>query len=89
MLSIDSSGEALAIGARNVELNGFDAARALDLLRRGGITWTFLVPTMIYRLLDLAADREDLPLRTVVYGAAPITPSRLARVPARQSSPPP
>lgn len=28
VLSIDSSGEALAIGARNVELNGFDAARA-------------------------------------------------------------
>lgn len=28
VLSIDSSGDALAIGARNVELNGFDASRA-------------------------------------------------------------
>jgi fatty-acyl-CoA synthase/long-chain acyl-CoA synthetase len=74
---------ALVRGATIVIEPGFDAARALDLLRTGGITWTFLVPTMIYRLLDLidaaTRGREDLPLRTVVYGAAPIAPSRLAR----------
>jgi fatty-acyl-CoA synthase len=70
---------ALVRGATIVIEPGFDAARALDLLRSRGITWTFLVPTMIYRLLDTAADREDLPLRTIVYGAAPIAPSRLAR----------
>ncbi|MCE0766117.1 AMP-binding protein [Pseudonocardia kujensis] len=70
---------ALVRGATVVIEPGFDAGRALDLLRDRGVTWTFLVPTMIYRLLDLARDREDLPLRTVVYGAAPIAPSRLAR----------
>jgi fatty-acyl-CoA synthase len=70
---------ALIRGATIVIEPGFDAARALDLLRSRGITWTFLVPTMIYRLLDTARDREDLPLRTVVYGAAPIAPSRLVR----------
>ncbi|GAA4703112.1 AMP-binding protein [Pseudonocardia yuanmonensis] len=70
---------ALVRGATIVIEPGFDAARALDLLRTRGVTWTFLVPTMIYRLLDLTRDREDLPLRTIVYGAAPIAPSRLAR----------
>jgi fatty-acyl-CoA synthase/long-chain acyl-CoA synthetase len=38
-----------------------------------------MVPTMIYRLLDAAEGRElDLSsLRTILYGAAPITPERL------------
>lgn len=97
---------ALIRGATSVIEPGFDAARTLELLRTRGITWTFLVPTMIYRLLDLAAAPTvgsaehvvgsagsasedvvgsagsasgDLELRTVVYGAAPIAPSRLAR----------
>jgi fatty-acyl-CoA synthase/long-chain acyl-CoA synthetase len=81
---------ALIRGATSVIEPGFDAARTLELLRTRGITWTFLVPTMIYRLLDLAAgsasvsrggsaSAETLELRTVVYGAAPIAPSRLAQ----------
>jgi fatty-acyl-CoA synthase len=48
-------------------------------VRREAITVTFLVPTMIYRLLDSDLTSSDLaPLETVVYGAAPITPARLA-----------
>ncbi|VVE86683.1 class I SAM-dependent rRNA methyltransferase [Pandoraea bronchicola] len=53
VLSIDSSGDALAIGARNVELNGFDAARAewrdadvfktLRALREEGRTFDMIV----------------------------------------------
>ncbi|GAA4797993.1 hypothetical protein GCM10023200_37920 [Actinomycetospora chlora] len=70
---------ALLRGATSVVEPGFDAAGVLDALRTRGITWTFLVPTMIYRLLDLLDGPEPLGLRTVVYGAAPITPDRLAR----------
>ncbi|WP_181781086.1 class I adenylate-forming enzyme family protein [Pseudonocardia pini] len=71
---------ALIRGATTVVEPGFDAARTLELLRTRGITWTFLVPTMIYRLLDLAGHGAPAPaLRTVVYGAAPIAPTRLAR----------
>ncbi|GAA2891623.1 long-chain fatty acid--CoA ligase [Pseudonocardia halophobica] len=75
---------ALIRGATSVIEPGFDAARTLELVRTRGITWTFLVPTMIYRLLDLAAaptvgSAGDVELRTVVYGAAPTAPSRLAQ----------
>jgi fatty-acyl-CoA synthase len=53
-------------------------------VRREAITVTFLVPTMIYRLLDSALALSDLaPLETVVYGAAPIAPARLAEAIAR------
>ena len=70
---------ALIRGATSVIETGFDAGRVLDAIRSRGITWTFLVPTMIYRLLDAVDGPETFGLRTVVYGAAPITPSRLAR----------
>ena len=69
---------ALIRGATSVIEEGFDAASVLDQLRDNGITWTFLVPTMIYRLLDAAGGQAEHRLRTVVYGAAPIAPSRLA-----------
>ncbi|MCW0214927.1 MAG: AMP-binding protein [Pseudonocardia sp.] len=73
---------ALVRGATCVIRDGFDATEALGLLRGAGITWTFLVPTMIYRLLDVAGEHGgdgELALRTIVYGMAPIAPSRLAR----------
>ncbi|HEY0813128.1 MAG TPA: AMP-binding protein [Pseudonocardia sp.] len=60
----------------------FDADRVLDAVTRDGITFLFMVPTMIYRVLDRAAARgiaaADLAsLRTILYGAAPITLERL------------
>jgi len=70
-------------GALIVLTDGFDAGEAVRLLDRHGITWTFLVPTMIYRILDeLAARSSDAwaaatALRTIAYGAAPISPARL------------
>ncbi|MEJ2862140.1 AMP-binding protein [Actinomycetospora flava] len=70
---------ALLRGATSVIEPGFDADAVLSALRGRGITWTFLVPTMLYRLLDLLDGPEAFGLRTVVYGAAPITPDRLAR----------
>jgi fatty-acyl-CoA synthase/long-chain acyl-CoA synthetase len=69
---------ALIRGATSVIEPGFDAERVLEMLRDNGITWTFLVPTMLYRLLDAAGGSAEHALRTVVYGAAPIAPSRLA-----------
>jgi fatty-acyl-CoA synthase len=57
----------------------FDPGQVLDLIERERITFTFMVPTMIYRLLD-RAEAQDLDLsslRTLLYGAAPITVERL------------
>lgn len=58
---------------------GFDATDVLDIMDRHDITWTFAVPTMIYRMLDVAVATGARPasLRTVQYGAAPISPERL------------
>ncbi len=60
----------------------FDPLAVLDAISRDKVTWTFMVPTMIYRVLD-AYDpaRHDLrSLRTLVYGAAPIARVRLKEV---------
>jgi fatty-acyl-CoA synthase len=58
---------------------GFEAEGTLRLMESEGITWTFAVPTMIYRLLDAAEATGIRPkaLRTIQYGAAPISPERL------------
>jgi fatty-acyl-CoA synthase len=57
----------------------FDPDRALDLIGAGAVTFTFMVPTMIYRLLDRTPGRnlQASVLRTILYGAAPITLERL------------
>jgi fatty-acyl-CoA synthase len=59
----------------------FDPDQVLGLIAGGTITFTFMVPTMIYRLLDRAAGRDlsASALRTILYGAAPITRERLAQ----------
>ena len=70
---------ALAQGACTTVTQGFAADEALGLIADRGISWTFAVPTMIYRLLDeLAAGEYDVSsLETLVYGAAPMKPERL------------
>jgi fatty-acyl-CoA synthase len=59
--------------------NGFDADAAIERMRNDRITYLFVVPTMLYRLLDaLERDGGGIPsLRTVLYGAAPVNPERL------------
>jgi len=59
----------------------FDPDEVLERIERDRITFTFMVPTMIYRLLDRAdAQHRDLSsLRTLLYGAAPIALERLAQ----------
>jgi len=66
-------------GGRIVLTEGFRPEVFLDLVQEKRITWTFMVPTMIYALLDYPdLGRFDLSsLRTVVYAAAPILVNRL------------
>ena len=66
-------------GAHHLLEAGFDADTVLDRIDRDRATFLFMVPTMIYRVLDAAERREvDLSsLRTILYGAAPITRERL------------
>ncbi len=58
---------------------GFDPEKFFALVARHRITTTFLVPTMIYVLLDHPGLRSaDLSsLQTIFYGASPMSPARL------------
>lgn len=73
-------GPVLLRGGSIVIVNGFDPERLLATIDDERITATFLVPTMLYVLLDHpSAGRHDLSsLQTVIYGAAPMSPGRLA-----------
>lgn len=70
---------ALLAGGTVVLRAEFEADRALRDIETHGITWTFMVPTMIYRLLDSSdLDARDVSsLETLVYGAAPMKTERL------------
>lgn len=58
---------------------GFKSTQTAEKIEEAGITWTYLVPTMIYRLLDHPdlESAETSSLESLVYGAAPMTPARL------------
>ena len=60
---------------------GFDAGTVLERIAGDRITFVFMVPTMIYRVLDRAAGRglDFSSLRTLLYGAAPMAVEKLAR----------
>jgi fatty-acyl-CoA synthase len=66
-------------GGKIVLQAGFKAPDFLAAVERHRITATFLVPTMIYMLLEeqrrMRADLSSL--ETVIYGGAPISPARL------------
>jgi fatty-acyl-CoA synthase len=78
-----SAGYALSAGmirgAHATITQGFDAGAFLTHLEEDEITWSWMVPTMIYRVLDHerleATDVSSL--ETLVYGAAPIARERL------------
>jgi fatty-acyl-CoA synthase len=59
----------------------FTPQKLLAYIMRERITATFLVPTMIYRVLDEPTLRQyDVSsLQTIIYGAAPMSPTRLAQ----------
>jgi fatty-acyl-CoA synthase len=57
----------------------FDPERVIDTIKRHRITGTMLVPTMIYILLDMLHDSADMSsLEVLYYGAAAMSPARLA-----------
>lgn len=69
----------LLIGAKITIAPRFDPGELLRQIEEEGVTWTFMVPTMIYRVLDHpeVKTRDLSGLRTIFYGAAPITAARL------------
>ena len=57
---------------------GFDAAAFAAEVARCGATHTYLVPTMLFRILEAGIRPQDVPtLTTIGYGAAPIPPDRV------------
>jgi fatty-acyl-CoA synthase len=66
-------------GGTVVLQSGFDPQEWADAVARERINFVFAVPTMLYALLDSGVARAaDLSsLRTLLYGAAPMTPSRI------------
>jgi fatty-acyl-CoA synthase len=66
-------------GATHFVERKFDPQLVLNRIDHDKITLTFMVPTMIYRVMDQIEDRtyDFTSLRTIVYGAAPITTERL------------
>ncbi|MGB8223558.1 MAG: AMP-binding protein [Polyangiales bacterium] len=69
----------LQSGGAFVALQGFTPDLFFDAIERHKITSTFLVPVMIYPLLDHPrAKTADLSsLETLFYGASPMSPTRL------------
>ena len=65
----------LASGARYVIMPSFDPARFLELIERERCTMTMVVPTMVQMLARVpeAKTRDLSSLKSVSYGAAPIT----------------
>lgn len=68
-------------GALHIIEQKFDPARVLTHLKDYPVTMLFMVPTMLYRMLDVMEQQPSPPyfpkLRTILYGAAPITVARL------------
>ncbi|MFJ8816555.1 class I adenylate-forming enzyme family protein [Amycolatopsis thermoflava] len=63
---------------------GFDPHRFAAEATAQRATHTYLVPTMLYRLLEAGLDRSDLPgLTSIGYGAAPISPDRVVELVGR------
>ena len=75
----------LMSGACNVTLNEANLAEFCRVVERERATCTFVVPTLLYRLLDLAeATNSDLSsLQNIFYGAAPMSPGRLKQLQGR------
>ena len=66
-------------GGTVVLQTGFDAEQWLAAVQAHRINYVFTIPTVLYALLDHGGlDRFDLSsLETVVYGASPMSPSRI------------
>jgi long-chain acyl-CoA synthetase len=68
-------------GATTILVSEFDAVAVLELLERRRVTNAVLVPTMLQLLTAVpgAAERDYSALRSIAYGASPITTPLLKR----------
>jgi acyl-CoA synthetase (AMP-forming)/AMP-acid ligase II len=66
-------------GGTHILQQGFQPKKFCETVEKEKVTFAFLVPTMIYSLLDFPdLQLYDLSsLRTLIYGAAPMAPSRI------------
>jgi acyl-CoA synthetase (AMP-forming)/AMP-acid ligase II len=71
----------ISVGARQLILPKFEPEAALELIERERCSITFLVPTMIQLLVDhpTARQRDLRSLKTIYYGAAPLSEATLRR----------
>lgn len=69
----------LFVGGTTLTMNQVDLVRWMDLVQSERVTHSFLVPTALYRLLDIQKQqpRDLSSLRTLVYGAAPMSPAKM------------
>jgi acyl-CoA synthetase (AMP-forming)/AMP-acid ligase II len=69
-------------GGATYTLNTADLAGWCEAVQREGITHSLMVPTLLYRLLDMnSGGTYDLrSLRTLIYGAAPIASTAVGRL---------
>jgi fatty-acyl-CoA synthase len=70
---------ALISGVHVHLMRSFDAEQFIYAIKEYRITTTFLVPTMLYRLIDQTKKMvyDVSSMRNIYYGASPISPARL------------
>lgn len=70
---------ALISGVHVYIMRSFHAEHVMHAIKEYRITTTFMVPTMLYRLLDLTKkiDYDVSSMRNIYYGASPISQDRL------------
>jgi acyl-CoA synthetase (AMP-forming)/AMP-acid ligase II len=67
-------------GGTNLTLNQLDLQKWREVVETERVTHSFLVPTILYRLLEMQRARplNLSSLTTIIYGAAPMSPTKLA-----------
>lgn len=74
----------LSRGVRSLVMSKFDPARFLTLAASEQATHSFLVPTMLAMILEQdTSEDQHLNLRSISYGASPISPNVLSRAEQR------
>lgn len=69
-------------GGTNVTMNQLDMEAWRQQVEKERVTHSFLVPTVLYRLLEMqrAAPKDFSSLSTLIYGAAPMSPDKLGEL---------
>ncbi|MCU1752002.1 class I adenylate-forming enzyme family protein [Pseudomonas sp. 6D_7.1_Bac1] len=69
-------------GGTNLTMNQLDMESWREQVEQERVTHSFLVPTVLYRLLEMqrAAPKDFSSLTTLIYGAAPMSPDKLGEL---------